>query len=393
MYRVEYYDKAGAKHEIEMIGSELELRDSLAREGKIVISVKKQVQIFQPAIQKAEIIAALTAIGDMLSVGISISRALPPVISSFPKDSRLAAVLAHITKTVKEGKSFSQAMAMHPMAFGQTVITMIEAGEVSGKLAQTFVSTAEYMRTMEEVKGELIKKLTYPCILFGVAILSLLLNSMVVIPKLMKSPLFKMAMEQTKGKEDLASKAVMLVQHLKTVVPSFLGICAVLVTLMFIYYKTNQEQCEGILFKVPMARELLFYQAYYISFLALANLMSVGVRLDQALYIAGKGSHVQRVKTEFAEALRFLKDGEPFTRGIPSLNAIERTMLETAQSSDRVISNISLISKRFYNAYISAIKKIAPRIYALVIILVCAIIIIMLLAIMLPYSKMLQGMK
>lgn len=395
MYLVEYLDRSGVRQTQEIVGiTEQEIRETMAKEGKVCISVKKQMFGFgQSKIKKEEIIASFVAIGDLLSSGISLSRAIGPVINSFPKDSKFAAVLTHIGKVVKEGKSFSQGMSAHTHVFGQEIITMIEAGETSGKLAQTFISAGDYIRTMEEVRGELIKKLTYPAILLGVAAISLLLNSIIVIPKLMSSPMFKAALKQSEGKHDMSTKLIGIIQQMKYIVPSGLAIVAAIIVSIIVYYKTNQETCEKYLVKIPVAKQLMFYQAYYVSFLAMSNLMSVGVRLEQALLIAGKANRMITVKAEFEEARKYLKQGQPFTKGISSLNPIERTMLDTAQSLDRIKYNFDLISKRFYKSYIDATKKIAPKVYTLAIVLVCCVIILMLAAIMIPYSKMLSGMK
>lgn len=374
--------------------SESEVRALLLKQGKVCIGMKKQALHFgKSKIKKEEIIASFVSIGDMLSAGIPLSGAIKPVIQSFPKESSYVKVLNTIASSVREGKPFSKAMASHHEVFGQEVITMIEAGEASGKLPQTFQAAGEYLRTMSEVKGEMIKKLTYPAVLFSVAIVSLLLNSMVVIPKLMSSPLFKLALKQTEGKQDMSSKMIGVIQQMRIIIPSGLALMALFVFLVILYYKKNRQQCETLLMKIALARQLLFYQSYYVSFLAMSNLMSVGVRLDQALMIAGRANKMVTVRNEFENALAYLKSGESFTKGITSLNSVERTMLDTAQNMERVKANFDLIAKRFYKIYVESIQKIAPKIYMLVIFLVVGIIVLMLLAIMLPYSKMLAGMK
>ena len=395
MYVAEYLDKDGFRHKTEVVGaSEAEIRLSLAKDGKACLKVTKVLFTFgKNEVKKEELVAAFVAIGDMLNAGVPLSQTIGPVVSSFPYNSKFAAVLTHIGSVLKEGRTFSSGMALHQQVFGTEVISMIEAGESSGGLAQTFVSAGEYIMTMEEVKGSLVKKLAYPALLLGVALLTLLLNSVVIIPKLMSSPMFKSALKDLEDKEDFSAQLIGFIQDLKYIVPSgilFLGLC---IFGLYVYYKTNPRECEMYLARIPTIKKLLFYQSYYVSFLAMANLMSVGARIDQALMIAGKASRLHTVQEEFESALKYLKSGDSFTRGISSLNSIERTMLDTAQNDERVKANFDLISKRFYAAYMDSTKKIAPKVYTVAIVIVISIILLTLAAIMLPYSKMLSGIK
>lgn len=395
MHLVEYLDKKGQRQNLEMVGSAEEIRNQLTREGKVILKVTKQaVGMFSNnKINTNELIAAFIAIGDLLSSGVPISQAIQPAINSLPKTSKLKAILGHVLKTVKEGKTFSQAMSVHQSIFGLTTITMIEAGEAAGKLPQTFVATGEHLRTMDEIKKELYQKLSYPCILFATGIASLLNFSLFAMPMIFKSSLFKMAFEKKDKVSPGMQNAIAWLQKMPQIVPITLGIVIISLIGLFAFYKSNKDECEKIILKISFMKEMLYSQAYYISLNSMANLMSVGARLDQALIIAAKGSTVNAVRKEFEEALICLRKGESFTKGLKSLNETERMMLDTALSSERVRDNLDRTAKRYYSMYIASLHKIAPRIYLVSSIMIILLILFMFLSFGLPYSIILKGIK
>lgn len=394
MYNVVYIDRNGVTQQHEMVAaSEDEIRSQLAKEKKTCISIKKQHFTFgQAKIRKEEIVASFLSLGDLINSGQSLSRSIQPVINSFPKESRYAAVLAHINKTVKEGKTFSQGMIPHQSIFGQEVITMIEAGEASGKLGDTFVSTGDYIRTMQEVRGELIKKLRYPMVLISAASASLFFNSIFGIPKLLALPMFKKAIKEIETNGGGEAKIMAVIKALKYIVPSGMALIVTLLVGGYVYYKMNQQECERYLAKIPIVKRLLFYQSYYVSFQTMTKLMRVGTPLKQALAIAGKSNRMHTIRNEFENAGKFLKQGVPFTQGFTSIDDVERLMLDTAQSSDSIAANLDRVSHRFRNNYIETTQKIAPKAFMFSMIVVTMVVVTIMIAFMLPYSKTLTKM-
>lgn len=394
MYRVEFIDRKGVRQIQEMVAaSEEEIRSILKKDKKTCISIQKQHFSFgQPKIRKEEIIAAFTGLGDLIRSGQSLARAIPPVINSFPKESKFAAVLAHINSAVKEGRTFSQAMAPHQGLFGPEVITMIESGEASGKLGDTFLSTAEYIQTMSEVRGELMKKLRYPMFLIIGASISMLFNATIAIPKLLKIPMFKTSIATIEKEGGNEAKVMAIIKSLKIVVPTGMGLIAAIAIGCFVYYKTHQEECEKYLVKVPLLKKLMFYQSYYVSFQTMVKLMRVGTPLKQALAIAGRSNRMHTIREEFENAGKFLKQGQSFTLGFTSLDDVEQMMMDIAQSAERIADNMDRVAVRFRKNYIEATQKIAPKAFAFAMVVVGVVVLTLLISFGLPYSKTLTKM-
>jgi type II secretory pathway component PulF len=84
-------------------------------------------------------------------------------------------LLASIHSSVQSGHSLSEALAEHPEAFDPLYVNLIRAGEAGGTLHQSTRGLADYLESMESLRGTITTALIYPAILLTVAIASLFL--------------------------------------------------------------------------------------------------------------------------------------------------------------------------------------------------------------------------
>jgi len=103
-------------------------------------------------------------LGLMLRSGISLSAALK-TLSLQTKNKRFVAVLNDVAARVERGSSFAESLSVHKDVFGELFVSMVEAGELSGKLesvlAQLFIQMKKENTLISRVKGAL----TYPAII------------------------------------------------------------------------------------------------------------------------------------------------------------------------------------------------------------------------------------
>jgi len=122
-------------------------------------------------------------LGIMLKAGISLSKALKTL--AIQTDNKLfIKILDDLAEKVEKGTSFAQSLKAHERIFGELFISMVEAGELSGKLEevlqQLFIQMKKEHALISKVKGAL----TYPTVII-VAMLGIGSFMMVVIiPKM-----------------------------------------------------------------------------------------------------------------------------------------------------------------------------------------------------------------
>jgi type IV pilus assembly protein PilC len=103
-------------------------------------------------------------LGLMLKSGISLSIALITLAKQTP-NKRFQSILFEVGHEVESGNSFAESMKKHHKVFGEMFISMVEAGEMSGKLeevlAQLYIQMKKENALISKVKGAL----TYPAVI------------------------------------------------------------------------------------------------------------------------------------------------------------------------------------------------------------------------------------
>jgi type IV pilus assembly protein PilC len=91
-------------------------------------------------------------------------------------------VLRMVTTKVEQGQSFSQALAEHPKVFTKLYVSMVEAGETGGLLAEILDRLASYLESTARLKKKVKSAMSYPVIVCFIALSIALFLIVKVIP-------------------------------------------------------------------------------------------------------------------------------------------------------------------------------------------------------------------
>src|SRR5690554_2287940 len=115
----------------------------------------------------------------MLTSGLPLDRSLA-ILAGMGADASVQLV-NQLRDDLRKGQSFAEALEQHP-EFSSFYVNMIRAGEASGTLEGTLVRMTEYLERAKALRKMIVSALTYPVILFTVAILSLVFLLAYVVP-------------------------------------------------------------------------------------------------------------------------------------------------------------------------------------------------------------------
>ncbi len=164
---------------------------ALQRRGLIISSIEStekssllKVELpFFGRVSNKDIVIFSRQVATLFEAQVSALRAFR-LLSAEAENKKLAAVLATVGDDIQGGSSLSKALARHPKIFSAFYVNMVNAGEESGKLAETFVYLADYLDRSYELVSKAENALVYPAfvitVFFGVMGLMLAL----VIPKI-----------------------------------------------------------------------------------------------------------------------------------------------------------------------------------------------------------------
>lgn len=123
----------------------------------------------------------------LLQAGLPLDRALRVLIDVAERPSARD-MLSRVLERVQGGASLADALAGEGRAMPRYYVGMVRAGEASGTLFEVLTGLAEFMERMRVLRGTVASALIYPAILLAVAVLTVVVLFVWVLPEF--RPLF-----------------------------------------------------------------------------------------------------------------------------------------------------------------------------------------------------------
>jgi type IV pilus assembly protein PilC len=117
----------------------------------------------------------------MINSGLSLLRALNILAEQTP-NKKLAEILSEVRNSVETGNALSGALAEHPEVFPPLMVNMVRAGEVGGFLDGVLLQIATNYEAEVRLKGKIKSAMTYPVVVFCMAILAVTGMLLFIVP-------------------------------------------------------------------------------------------------------------------------------------------------------------------------------------------------------------------
>ncbi len=116
----------------------------------------------------------------MYKAGVPIMQALRGLRESTPNPA-MARVLQGVSDSLDAGLDLSSAVRRHPDAFSTLFVSMVQVGESTGSLEQTFLQLALYLEREKDTRERIKAALRYPIfVLVAIAIAMFIINLFVI---------------------------------------------------------------------------------------------------------------------------------------------------------------------------------------------------------------------
>ncbi|MEK7610013.1 MAG: type II secretion system F family protein [Patescibacteria group bacterium] len=193
LFNYEAVDSTGAKKvgSIDAVNVDIAI-NSLQRRGLIITVVNeagvptsflsKNISIFDRVSAKDVVILSrqLSTLFEAQVSALRIFRLLGSETENFVLRNKLSI----IADDLQSGNSISQALSKHPRIFSEFYVSMVRAGEESGKLDETFQYLADYLDRSYELSSKVRGALIYPAFVIITFITVMILMFTMVIPKI-----------------------------------------------------------------------------------------------------------------------------------------------------------------------------------------------------------------
>lgn len=140
---------------------------------------------FSGSIRKEEILLFTQELGAMLAAGLSIVHALN-VIASDIVNLRFRSIVGELANNLSAGRSLSESLQKYESLFSKLYVSMVKAGEASGKLPDILERLGQYIENSETLRRKVQAAFYYPAIVIGFAIVVVTFIFIFGIPQLQK---------------------------------------------------------------------------------------------------------------------------------------------------------------------------------------------------------------
>ncbi len=155
--------------------SDLRAAQSLAKQKALEKKAKRY------NLPLAELAIFTQQISSLLTAGLPLVQCLE-ALQDQTEDPVFRIIIRDVRADISSGNSFSAAVKKFPRAFNQLFISMVEAGEASGALAEILGKVASYFESTVKLTKKVKSAMTYPIAVIALAIILVNVLLIFVIP-------------------------------------------------------------------------------------------------------------------------------------------------------------------------------------------------------------------
>src|SRR3989344_5921087 len=191
LFNYKAVDAEGASKQGEIDAPSRDLAISgLQRRGLIVISIKEEGQSksifsmsFFEKVSMKDVVVLSRQIATLFEAQVSALKAFT-MLATNSENKLLSKKLTAIGDDLQAGVSISGSLAKHPDVFSNFYVNMVKVGEETGKLNQTFLHLADYLDRQYALTSKTRNALIYPAFVIVTFFVVMTLMFTDVIPKL-----------------------------------------------------------------------------------------------------------------------------------------------------------------------------------------------------------------
>ena len=245
----------------------------------------------------------------MINAGLSLLRALV-ILSEQTENKELAKILVQVSADVEEGQSLSASLAKHPRVFPPLMINMCRAGEVGGFLDSVLLQIAENYEAEVKLKGKIKSAMTYPVVVFVMAILAVVGMLLFIVP------VFSKMFTSLGGELPAPTKVLIFMSSVLKFGAPFvivLGIAGVIIWNKVKHTPEVRGFIDPLKLKIPVFGDLFAKIALSRFARNLGTMMSSGVPILQALDIVAETTGNSVVGKAVLDVQESVRQGESMT--------------------------------------------------------------------------------
>lgn len=141
-----------------------------------------EIELTPKKVKREEVMVFARQMSSFVRAGIPVIDALA-IIAEDTEDKKLRSVLGEVASDLRGGSSLTAALERHATSFPQYFISMVRAAELTGRLDEVLDQVSMYIERDVETRRKVKSAMTYPSVIFFMAIGTIVVLSVFVLPK------------------------------------------------------------------------------------------------------------------------------------------------------------------------------------------------------------------
>ena len=396
-YQYKVRDKAGniTTGKLDAL-SKVDVHSFLMNQGFDVLDIKEDemfnklglVQLTTRQMSDKDLNFFLTQLSTYIKAGIPLVES----IGILAKQARKKSVKNLYNRLVFElttGQSLSEALNKQGGIFPKLLINMIKTSELTGNLTGVLDDMADYYKTSDENRKQIISAMTYPAVIFIIAIVVLVYIVLYVVPQF-TDMYSQIGSELPVITVIIVNLSDFLAANLLYVILVIIAIFAIL-TILYKYVTTFRYWVQFLSMKIPVVKNIIIYKEIIMFTKTFASLINYDVFITDSMEILGKITNNEIYKGLIKQAVINLSNGNGVSDAFKdhwAFPPIAYEMLLTGERTGRLGVMMDKVSVYYGSEQKNLVTQLKSLIEPVMIIFLAAVVGVVLLAVIVPMFSM-----
>ena len=376
--------------------SKVDVHSFLLNQGYDVLDIKEDdmankfglVQLTTRQMSDKDLNFFLTQLSTYIKAGITLVDAIN-ILAKQAKKKEVKNLYNRLVFELTSGQTLSDALNKQGTVFPKLLINMIKTSELTGNLTGVLDDMADYYKTSDENRKQIISAMTYPAVIFIIAIVVLVYIILYVVPQFTDM--------YTQIGSELPTITVVIVAIsdflAANLISVLLVIVAIFVILVILYknvtgFRTN---VQWLLMHVPVVKNVIIYKEIIMFTKTFASLINYDVFITDSMEILGKVTSNEVYKLLIKDAVINLSNGNGVSVAFKdhwAFPPIAYEMLLTGERTGRLGVMMDKVSVYYNSEQKNLVAQLKSLIEPVMIVFLAVVVGIVLLAVIVPMFNM-----
>ena len=396
-YKYKVRDKDGVLSDGKLDAlSKVDVHSFLMNQGYDVIEIVEDqvsnklglVQLSSKQMRDKDLNFFLTQLSTYIKAGIPLVDSID-ILSKQTKEKKTRNLYNRLVFELNSGQSFSDALSKQGDVFPKLLINMVKTSELTGNLTGVLDDMADYYKTSDENRKQIISAMTYPAVIFVVAIVVLVYIILYVVPQ------FTDMYSQIGSELPVITVVIVAVSDFlaANLITVILCILAIFVILVIMYKNVTgfRRSVQYILMHIPVVKNVVIYKEIIMFTKTFASLINYDVFITDSMEILGKITENEIYKMLIRDAVVNLSNGNGVSVAFKdhwAFPPIAYEMLVTGERTGRLGVMMAKVAEYYNVEQKNLVTQLKSLIEPVMIIFLAVVVGIVLLAVIVPMFNM-----